>query len=149
VSLPDPERRTTGSPSETEALGGELARHLGAGDVVLLFGELGSGKTCLVKGIARGLGIDPDRVHSPTFIMVNRHQGRVPLHHVDLYRLRAGEDISDLGLADLFAGEGVTAVEWAERLSEAALPLPRLEVRLAHAGGERRSIEIRPVLSAP
>ena len=114
-----------------------------------MFGELGSGKTSLVKGIARGLGIDPDRVHSPTFIMVNRHEGSMPLNHVDLYRLRDGEDISDLGLADLFAGDGVTAVEWAERLSEVALPVPRLEIRLAHAGRERRVIEVCPVLSAP
>ncbi len=147
---PIPVRHATSSAQETQALGRELAADLAPGDTVLLLGEMGSGKTCLVKGIAAGLGIDPSRVHSPTFIMVNRYEGgRLVLHHVDLYRLKPGGDFADLGLDELFAGDGVTAVEWAERLPPAALPVPRMEVRLAHAGGDRRSIRVLTVPGLP
>jgi tRNA threonylcarbamoyladenosine biosynthesis protein TsaE len=144
-----PVLHATSSAQATEALGRALAGTLRPGDTILLFGELGSGKTCLVKGIAAGLGIDPTHVHSPTFIMVNRYDGgRLALHHVDLYRLEAGEDFTDLGLDELFAGDGVTAVEWSERLPPAALPVPRIEVRLAHAGGDCREIRLL-TLAAP
>jgi len=137
-----PDEIVTRSASETEAWGESLAARLSAGDVILLFGELGAGKTCLVKGIAAGLGIDPRRVHSPTFIMVNRYDGPLPVNHVDLYRLEEGEDFTDLGLDELFAGNGVTLVEWAERLPDLARPLPRLEVHLFHAGDDQRRLQL-------
>lgn len=132
----------TNSAAETHALGRRLAGCLGPGSVVLLHGELGTGKTCLIKGIAQGLGIDHRRVHSPSFTMVNRHQGAVTLHHVDLYRLQAGEDFSDLALPDLFAGPDVTVVEWAERLPPAARPAGCLEIHLSHTGEDTRHIRI-------
>jgi len=138
-----PEEVQTASPAATRAWGSCLAGHLGAGTVVLLFGELGAGKTCLVKGIAAGLGLDPRRVHSPSFIMVNRYEGPLPLNHVDLYRLEEGEDFSDLGLEELYGGDGVTVVEWAERLPLAARPLPRWEVCLEHAGAHNRRLRLR------
>jgi tRNA threonylcarbamoyladenosine biosynthesis protein TsaE len=137
-----PDEIITTSASETADWGKSLSAELAAGDVVLLFGELGAGKTCLVKGIAAGLGIDPRRVHSPTFIMVNRYDGPLPVNHVDLYRLEEGEDFTDLDLDELFAGEGVTLVEWSERLPDAARPLPRLEVHLSHAGDDQRRLQL-------
>lgn len=137
-----PDEIITTSASETEGWGRNLATGLSAGDVILLFGELGAGKTCLVKGIAAGLGIDPRRVHSPTFIMVNRYEGPLPVNHVDLYRLEEGEDFTDLGLDELFASRDVTLVEWSERLPDAARPVPRLEVHLSHAGGDQRRLQL-------
>ena len=145
----DPAEKRTNSAEETAALGRELARHLGPGSAVLLYGELGTGKTCLVKGIAAGLGLDPHRVHSPTFIMVNTYRGKRSLNHVDLYRLEEGEDFTDLALSELFSSDWITVVEWAERLPERSLPFPRLEIHLAHAGGDRRSIRIVPVGFTP
>jgi len=138
----------THADAETRAWGRRLAGRLGPGAVVLLFGGLGAGKTCLVKGIAAGLGLDPERVHSPSFIMVNRYEGSPSLNHVDLYRLDKGEDFSDLGLEELFAGTDVTVVEWAERLPLAARPAPRLEVHLEHAGGDHRRLRLRAVATA-
>ena len=138
----DPGEHRTTSEEQTRALGRELAGSASPGSTLLLFGELGTGKTCLAKGIAAGLGIDPRRVHSPSFIMVNRHRGRLALNHVDLYRLEAGENFSDLGLEELFDGDGVTVVEWADRLPEAARPVPRREIHLAYAGDEARLIRV-------
>ena len=139
------EERRCVSADETRAFGRSLAARLGPGSVVLLFGELGSGKTCLVQGIAAGLGMDPRRVHSPSFIMVNRYEGHCPLNHVDLYRLREGESLVDLDLGELFAGDGITVVEWAERLPEAARPRPRLDISLSHLEGGGRLLRLRPV----
>lgn len=102
---------------ETEDLGRTLAGRLAAGDRVHLVGELGAGKTAFVRGLAGGLGIDPDEVSSPTFTLVQEYRGgRLPLYHVDLYRI-GPSDVADLGL-DALAGDGVLAVEWAERLPE-------------------------------
>jgi tRNA threonylcarbamoyladenosine biosynthesis protein TsaE len=106
--------RLTRSPEETEAAGEELAATLAVGDLLLLAGELGAGKTTFVRGLARGLGIS-DGVQSPTFQLVRVYQGRIQLAHVDLYRLEAGADLTDLGLDDLL-DQGVVAVEWGDRL---------------------------------
>jgi tRNA threonylcarbamoyladenosine biosynthesis protein TsaE len=108
-----PERRTA-SPEETEAVGEELAAGLGVGDLLLLAGELGAGKTTFVRGLARGLGVT-SAVQSPTFQLVRVYPGRVQLAHVDLYRLESGADLGDLGLDDLL-DQGVVAVEWGDRL---------------------------------
>lgn len=126
------------SDAETEAIGAALAARLGPGARVLLYGELGAGKTAFVRGLAAGLGVDPDEVSSPTFTLVQEYRGRLPLYHVDLYRLAPGE-VDDLGL-DALAADGVLAIEWAERM-------PRddagaIEVRLEHAGEEARRIRI-------
>jgi tRNA threonylcarbamoyladenosine biosynthesis protein TsaE len=107
------ERRTS-SPEETEAAGEELAASLRVGDLVLLAGELGAGKTTFVRGLARGLGSSAG-VQSPTFQLVRVYPGRIQLAHVDLYRLESGADLTDLGLDDLLE-EGVVAVEWGDRL---------------------------------
>ncbi len=126
------------SDAETEAVGADLASRLGPGAQVLLYGELGAGKTAFVRGLAAGLGIDPDEVSSPTFTLVQEYRcGRLPLYHVDLYRLAPG-DVDDLGL-DALAEDGVLANEWAERMPRA--DDGAIRVTLEHAGeSERRLI---------
>ena len=130
--------RLSRSDAETEAIGAELAARLGPGDRVLLYGELGAGKTAFVRGLATGLGVDPDEVSSPTFTLVQEYRGRLPLYHVDLYRLVAG-DVDDLGL-DALAADGVLAIEWAERMPRD--DADAIQVRLEHAGDDQRRIAI-------
>ena len=107
----------THSAEETQALGAELGRAAQAGDVLLLIGQLGAGKTTFVQGIARGLGVQGP-VTSPSFVIANEHQGRIPLYHVDLYRLERVEPELWESLEEHLYGDGVTAVEWAERLPD-------------------------------
>jgi len=115
----------TRSESETAALARELAGTLHAGSVLLLSGNLGAGKTAFVRGLAEGLGLDPDDVSSPTFTLIHEYRGgRLTLYHVDLYRLeRAATD--DLGLEELGVSDGVLAIEWPDRLTH-ALPGARV-----------------------
>ena len=129
----------TASERETFALGEKLARTLQPGTFVLLHGDLGSGKTAFVRGLASGLGIDPGEVSSPTFVLIQHYRGRVPLTHVDLYRLDSERAVDDLGLEELAAG-GILAVEWADRM-----PRPvegSVTVRIEDAGGDTRRITI-------
>jgi tRNA threonylcarbamoyladenosine biosynthesis protein TsaE len=134
------DERVSSSEDETGALAAELARRLTPGAVVLLYGELGAGKTAFVRGLADGLGIDPDEVSSPTFTLVQEYRGgRLPLFHVDLYRLGSAE-VEDLGLDDLGAADGVVAIEWAERLPR---PSPdAIRVHITHGDGTRRGITV-------
>ena len=105
----------TNSEIETSAAGESLARSLKPGDVVLLYGDLGAGKTAFVRGMARGLGANPEDVSSPTFTLVQEYAApSLTLYHVDLYRLEPAE-IDDLGLDDLVFGDGIVAIEWANR----------------------------------
>jgi tRNA threonylcarbamoyladenosine biosynthesis protein TsaE len=140
-------RRSTSThgPSETEALGAELAADLSPGDLVLVEGELGAGKTTLVRGAVRALGHE-GRVTSPTFTLASRYEdGRVPVSHLDLYRLRgAGPDAEDLALLDdELAADRVVFVEWPEALVADGLHHPvALRVVLRHGGGDRREVEL-------
>src|SRR5262245_17799062 len=131
----------TTSPEETEAFAERLGRTARGGEVVGLEGELGAGKTCFVRGLARGLGADPDAVASPTFVIATEYRGgRHPLHHVDLYRLEP--PLSDtLFLREVLYGAGVAAVEWFDRLLPACAG-DALRVTLRHADGERRTIRL-------
>jgi tRNA threonylcarbamoyladenosine biosynthesis protein TsaE len=123
------------------ALASRLAAGFTGGEIVLLSGELGTGKTAFVRGLAEGLGIPSDEVSSPTFVLLTRYDGRLRLHHADLYRLRGDGDERELGLEELPGERGVLAVEWAERLRDP--PWRRyLRVRLAHAGEDRRRISL-------
>lgn len=129
----------TFSPEETEGFGRRLAQFLGPGDVLGLRGELGSGKTCLVRGICAGLGVR-DRVTSPTFLTVNEYRGRLPVYHMDLFRLGRVEDSRAQGYDELIFGTGVTLIEWSEKIAH-SLPADRVEVELQIAGlRERRLI---------
>lgn len=130
----------TSSESETSAAGESLGKTLRAGDVVLLYGDLGAGKTAFVRGLARGVGADPDDVSSPTFTLVQEYAGPgLTLFHVDLYRLEPAE-IDDLGLEDLISSSGVVAIEWAERWPRR--PEGAIEVTIDDAGDDRRRIRI-------
>jgi tRNA threonylcarbamoyladenosine biosynthesis protein TsaE len=133
--------RTTRSEDETAAIGRELAPRLEPGTVVLLWGDLGAGKTAFVRGMAEGLGIDPAEVSSPTFTLVQEYRGgRVTLYHVDLYRLQPAE-VPDLGLDELTLEHAVTAIEWPDRLPH---PVARaISVYLEHEdeGGRRVTVK--------
>jgi tRNA threonylcarbamoyladenosine biosynthesis protein TsaE len=125
------------SEAETRAAGRALAADITPGTIVLLVGDLGAGKTVFVRGLAEGLGLDPDAVSSPTFTIVQEYRGpAVTLQHVDLYRLSPRE-VEDLALEDLMTPSTVMAIEWAERLP--GVPFGRVvEVRLEHDGDSRR-----------
>jgi tRNA threonylcarbamoyladenosine biosynthesis protein TsaE len=131
---------TTHSQDETADVGRRLAPALKAGSVLLLVGDLGAGKTALVRGLAEGLGVPPDEVSSPTFTLMQEYRGgRVPLIHVDLYRLNDAREIDELGLEELGL-TSVLAIEWAEKL-----PRPiadAIEVRIDHGDGDQRIIRI-------
>ncbi len=133
----------TDSVEETRRIGawlGELAR---PGDVFLLQGGLGAGKTALTQGIAAGLGVR-EVPSSPTFTLVNEYRGRLPLYHIDLYRLEREVEIEQLGLEEYLFDEGVTVVEWPER-DWAVWPRERLVVRLEYVGPTRRRLRLEPV----
>jgi tRNA threonylcarbamoyladenosine biosynthesis protein TsaE len=136
-----PEAFETHGPAETEAAGARLAQRLSPGDVVLVSGELGAGKTTFVRGAARALGVTGP-ITSPTFTIGRRYDGRVPVSHLDLYRLEDGLTAEDPALlADYLTPDAIAFVEWPERAR--ATFAPTAEVSLAHAGGDRRTVEIR------
>ncbi len=134
-------RVTTTSPEETAGVGEDLGRTLAAGAVVALIGELGAGKTCFTQGLARGLGVTTHAT-SPTFVLVNEYRGRLPVHHVDAYRTESLTEALDLGLAEILDGDGVTVIEWADRLLP-LLPPHTIVVRITGLGDEPREITIR------
>jgi tRNA threonylcarbamoyladenosine biosynthesis protein TsaE len=110
----------TGSPEETRVLGRLIGELAGTGLVILLNGDLGSGKTCFAQGVAVGLGIPIDApITSPSYTLLNVHQGRLPLYHFDLYRLSQVDDLADLGYDEIAEGDGLTLVEWADRMNSA------------------------------
>ena len=133
---------TTHSQEETADVGRKLAPTLSAGSVLLLIGDLGAGKTALVRGLAEGLGVAPEEVSSPTFTLMQEYRGgRVTLIHVDLYRLNNAREIAELGLEELGLN-AVLAIEWAEKL-----PRPiagAIEVRIDHGDGDERRMTIAP-----
>ena len=131
----------TNSAAETRALGEKLASRLKAGDVVVLEGELGAGKSELARGIARGLGVT-ETVTSPSFTILNVYEsGRCPLYHFDWYRLESEEELYELGMDEYLGGDGIAVVEWAERCPD-AVPENVLRIRLEVTGGESRHITI-------
>lgn len=118
----------TNSPEETWALAAALAEELGPGTVMALHGELGAGKTCFIQGYAAALGID-EPITSPTYTLIGEYEGRLPLHHLDLYRLSGPEEALGLGLEEYFDIKGITAIEWAER-AEGLLPPDLLHIQI-------------------
>lgn len=133
---------TTRSPGETERAAAELAAKLPVGSVIALYGDLGAGKTCFIRGLAHGLGV-ARIVHSPTFTLINEYPGRLTLFHMDLYRIRDADEALDFGLDDYIFGSGVCAIEWAEKV-EKLLPQQTIRVTLSLGATEdERSIRIQ------
>ncbi len=128
------------SPEQTRALGEHLGARLEAGSVVACIGELGAGKTCFLQGLARGLGVE-SMVTSPTFVLLNHYRGRLPVYHLDAYRTETLTELLDLGVEDLLHGDGVTVIEWADKLLP-LLPSHTITVTITGLGDEPRRIVI-------
>ena len=129
------------SPEATRAAASALARHLAPGDTIGLVGDLGAGKTCFVQGLARGLAVpDSVRVTSPTFTLINEHRGgRLPLFHVDLYRIDRAAELDHIGLDDLFRAPAVVAVEWCDRFP--VMPADHLRIELRQVSENQRALD--------
>jgi tRNA threonylcarbamoyladenosine biosynthesis protein TsaE len=139
--------RLTHSPGETIRLGRELASHLRPPCLVLLEGDLGAGKTTLIKGIVSGLGAaSEDDVTSPSFSLVHEYGSGCTVYHADLYRVEGARDLATLGLDDLAAQTATVLVEWGEKLSD-ELPAPCVSIRMEHQGGDERRIVVEAVTS--
>lgn len=132
---------TSHGEADTFSFGRRLAADLEPGDVVLLRGDLGAGKTVLARGIAVGLGVPAEEVRSPTFTLVNPYQGRLAVYHLDLYRIEKAADLDELGLEEILGGDGVAIVEWGERLG-AWRPARCLEVAITDLGGSERELTL-------
>ena len=127
------------SREETLAAGRALAAKLVPGACLLLEGGLGCGKTVFAKGVAEGLGVNPEEVRSPTFTLVNIYRGRVPVYHIDLYRIDKPEELDELGLEEMLGTDGVAMVEWPDRLGPHR-PRKAIRVRIEDLGGDAREI---------
>jgi len=129
------------SLNQTLKIGKKIAASLCTGDIICLFGELGSGKTALVKGIAQGLGINKEQVVSPSFVLLRAYaKAKLPLYHFDLYRLKAAQDIRGLGYEEYFYAQGVSVIEWADRLGY-FLPQECLKIELFHKSKAQRLLK--------
>ena len=133
---------TSSSSQETAQSAKNLARYLKAGDILCLFGDLGTGKTTFIKGLAQALNVKEKDVNSPTFVLMNIYEGKLPLYHFDLYRLDNPREISRLGYEEFFYNDGVSVVEWAEKLG-GLLPEEHLAIELTHEGRDKRRITLK------
>jgi tRNA threonylcarbamoyladenosine biosynthesis protein TsaE len=131
------------SVADTDRLGRRIGRALQGGEIIALYGELGSGKTALVRGMAAGLGASPQSVSSPTFVLIHEYHGRLRLAHADLYRLDSAAELRHIGLSDYDDGRTVTAIEWAGKAGD-ELPADRLEIHLRHRSPDVREIAFVP-----
>jgi tRNA threonylcarbamoyladenosine biosynthesis protein TsaE len=132
----------TKSADETIALGKKVGAKLKPGDILAFYGDLGSGKTTMIKGICIGLGVkEQDIVKSPSFIMINEYQGKFPIYHIDLYRTKNLEEILSIGFDDYLYGEGVCLIEWAEK-AEGQLPENIIKIELEAVSQTEREIKI-------
>ena len=129
------------SERKTLEIGKAIAKNLNKGDIVCLLGDLGSGKTVLTKGIASALGVDKHEVISPTFVLIRQYAGKIPVYHFDLYRLNNPEDILNLGYEEYLYNEGVSVIEWADKLG-GLLPQEFLKIELRVTGEKERQLKI-------
>lgn len=133
----------TESPEETQNLGEKLGKTLQRGDVIALIGDLGTGKTCLTQGIARGVGLALNEVvSSPSYILINEYNGQIPIYHIDLYRLETAAEIAELGLSEYIEGDGICIIEWAERMAD-GLPDTCIKINMTWEGENNRSIKMQ------
>ena len=132
----------TKSTSETIRIGKQIGSQLRPGDVVALVGELGTGKTHFIKGLASGTGVKKSRyITSPSFTLIHEYQGKIPFYHIDLFRLKTEKEAEGLGLEEYIQGGGITAVEWADKIPT-LLPEEMLWIEIRHTGEHTRSIDI-------
>jgi len=132
----------TKSTSETIRIGKSIGSLLMSGDVVALVGELGTGKTQFIKGLATGVGVGkPTYISSPSFTLINEYAGKVPFYHIDLFRLKSEREAEELGLEEYFQGGGITAIEWADKMPS-FLPQEMLWIHIRYTGKHTRSFEI-------
>jgi len=132
---------TSKSESETMELGRKLAGHVKEGDIICLLGDLGSGKTTFAKGFAEGLEVDQRKVNSPTFVLMNVYEGKLPVYHFDLYRLEGGAAMETVGFDEFLYGDGVSLIEWADKMGEFT-PQEYLQVKFTHRDEHTRVIEV-------
>ena len=128
------------SVNNTLAIGRAISKNLQLGDIICLFGQLGSGKTVLTKGIAQGLRIKKEKIISPTFVLIREYKAKFPFYHLDLYRLKEPRDILNLGYEEYLYNEGITVIEWADRLKY-LLPREYLKIELFIKSNSQRLIE--------
>ena len=132
----------TRTPAETQTIGKKIGKQLRQGDLVALIGDLGTGKTCLTQGIARGVGVDPNQiVNSPSYTLINEYAGKIPIYHVDLYRLQNHDELLDLGLDEYMEGNGICIIEWAEKLG--SLKISHTKIQITWLSEMTREIEIQ------
>ena len=129
------------SLEQTQDIAYKIGKWVSNGMILTLEGDLGAGKTTFTKGLAKGLGINRN-VNSPTFNIIKEYQGRIPLYHMDVYRLESGGD--DIGLDDYLFGDGVCVIEWASRIED-LLPMERLDIKIFREGENQRCIELTPI----
>jgi tRNA threonylcarbamoyladenosine biosynthesis protein TsaE len=129
------------SPEATEEIGFKIGKKLKAGDIVRLYGELGAGKTTMVKGIARALGIDRKDITSASFTIIAEYPGNPPFYHIDLYRTSAGADLDNTGIWDCIGSHSITVIEWAEN-AEDELPVDSIKVMIEDTGHDLREITV-------
>ena len=132
----------TRTPAETQTIGKKIGKQLRQGDLVARIGDLGTGKTCLTQGIARGVGIYPNQiVNSPSYTLINEYAGKIPIYHVDLYRLHNHDELLDLGLDEYMEGNGICIIEWAEKLG--SLKISHTKIQITWLSEMTREIEIQ------
>ena len=143
IEQTDPWALPLTSPSQTEQFGSTIGRRLQGGEVIALVGELGSGKTTFVRGLALGAGFPSHVVSSPTFTLIQEYVGPLALAHVDLYRLEQSTELADTGLVEYLNGEFVVLIEWADRLPAAWLPDDYLSIHFLHTGKILRRVQVQ------
>jgi tRNA threonylcarbamoyladenosine biosynthesis protein TsaE len=132
------------SPARTKKIGEKIGKKLKKGDVIALIGGLGAGKTVITKGIMSGMEVRSHRITSPTFVLMNVYKGRLPVYHFDVYRLNSINEMIDLGYEDYFYGDGVTIVEWADKI-EKLLPKNCIKIKINIVGEREREIKVNSV----
>jgi len=134
----------TGSPRQTMSWGTRLGKLLEGGEIIALIGELGAGKTCFVRGVTRGLEVGKDAwIRSPSFTLINEYHGRLPVYHIDLYRIETRAQVEGLNLREYLYSDGVSLIEWFENLPAGEVD-EYLELRIAYADGNRRQLTFSP-----
>jgi len=136
---------TSHSVTETINLGKQISKHLQGGEVIALVGNLGAGKTHMIKGIATGLGIDPNDVNSPTFTLINEYEGRLPLQHIDAYRFDNPNQLAVLGFDEIASPPNVVIVEWANIVHELLDDYNPIEITITHTGETTRQITLNNI----